>query len=59
VYPDGHLLDPASEPFRDRAGTHPAMIHAGDAVFDAFANIGWRWGGYFTDTPDPQHFDTR
>lgn len=59
VYPDGHLLDPASEPFRDRRGTLPAMIHEGDAVFAAFAAIGWRWGGSFTDTPDPQHFDTR
>ncbi len=59
VYPDGHLLDPASEPFRDRSGTDPAMIHAGDAVFDAFRGMGWRWGGYFGDTPDPQHFDTR
>jgi hypothetical protein len=59
VYPDGHLLDPASEPFRDRRGTHPAMIHQGDAVFAAFSAIGWRWGGFFSDTPDPQHFDTR
>jgi len=59
VYPDGHLLDPASEPFRDRRGTGPAMIREGDAVVAAFAAIGWRWGGTFTDTPDPQHFDTR
>jgi hypothetical protein len=59
VYPDGHLLDPASEPFRDRSSPDPAVIRAGDPVFESFRAIGWRWGGYFTDTPDPQHFDAR
>jgi len=58
VYPDGHLLDPRSEPYRDRARQEAGMVHEGDVVHGAFAAIGWRWGGSFGDTPDPQHFDT-
>lgn len=58
VYPDGHLLDPASEPYRDRSSRTPGVIHEGDAVYRAFAAIGWRWGGHFGDRPDPQHFDS-
>ena len=59
VYPDGHLLDSAAEPYRDRSGRAPGVIHERDAVYRAFTSIGWRWGGHFTDTPDPQHFDVQ
>ena len=34
------------------------MIHAGDAVVDAFAARGWSWGGYWSSLKDYQHFST-
>jgi poly-gamma-glutamate synthesis protein (capsule biosynthesis protein) len=58
VYPDGHVLDPAAAVYTNRGRTDPGMIHAGDTVFRAFAGLGWRWGGYFSDGSDPQHFDS-
>ena len=32
------------------------MIHSGDAVVQAFASVGWRWGGYWISVKDYQHF---
>jgi D-alanyl-D-alanine carboxypeptidase len=32
------------------------MIHAGDAVVQAFTAIGWVWGGTWSSVKDYQHF---
>jgi hypothetical protein len=32
------------------------MIHEGDVVVDAFAAIGWTWGGTWSGAKDHMHF---
>jgi poly-gamma-glutamate synthesis protein (capsule biosynthesis protein) len=32
------------------------VIHDGDLVVDAFAAIGWKWGGHWSGAKDYQHF---
>jgi uncharacterized protein YjlB len=33
------------------------MVHAGDAVVDAFSAVGWGWGGSWSGSvKDYQHF---
>jgi hypothetical protein len=56
VYADGHVLDPAAEPYLDRSNTDPGVIHDGDVVVDSFAAIGWGWGGDYDTRKDYQHF---
>jgi hypothetical protein len=34
----------------------PGVITAGDATVQAFAAIGWSWGGYWSTVKDYQHF---
>ena len=58
VYADGHVLDPAAEPYLDRTSTDPGVIHAGDVVVESFAAIGWGWGGDYDTRKDYQHFST-
>lgn len=53
----GHQVDPeAGRPWADRSRQAPGMVHAGDAVVQAFAAIGWGWGGTWTRSQDHQHF---
>jgi len=57
---DGSVLPPAGRPFADldrsaRAEVPRGVIRAGDPVVRAFAQIGWEWGGAWSD-PDYQHF---
>ena len=40
----------------DRSTRVTGGIYAGDAVIDAFASVGWRWGGYWSGSKDYQHF---
>jgi hypothetical protein len=56
VYRDGHVMDAHAVPYTNRASTAPGVIHAGDVVTNAFAAIGWGWGGNFSSTKDYQHF---
>jgi hypothetical protein len=56
VYRDRHVYDPAAAPYVDRSRTDPGVIHAGDVVTQAFAAIGWGWGGNFNTFKDYQHF---
>jgi hypothetical protein len=56
VYRDGHVMDAHSVPYTNRARSAPGVIHAGDVVTNAFATIGWGWGGNFSSTKDYQHF---
>lgn len=56
-YVRGNVVDPpAGDAFVDRAVDDPGMIRAGDAVTEAFASIGWKWGGEWTSARDYQHF---
>lgn len=46
---------------RDHLDRTPAQgrILDGDVVVEAFAAIGWQWGGHWTSPVDYQHFDSR
>lgn len=52
----GTVLPSAGADYVDRSKTAPGMIHAGDSTVQAFASIGWFWGGAWTNTKDYQHF---
>lgn len=52
----GRTSHPASMPFLDRSTRLPGMVLEGDAVVQAFGDIGWRWGGTWSDPVDLQHF---
>jgi D-alanyl-D-alanine carboxypeptidase len=56
VRANGTVLDPSAQRFIDRTLSEPGMIHRNDAVFNAFADTGWKWGGDFKRTKDYQHF---
>jgi D-alanyl-D-alanine carboxypeptidase-like protein len=52
----GKLTPPAGESYRDRSQKLPGMIHANDDVVKEFRSIGWKWGGYWNNPKDYQHF---
>ena len=57
-FESGHSVQPpAGAAFADRSDHRPGMAYPGGTLVDAFAAIGWGWGGYWTD-PDYQHFST-
>jgi hypothetical protein len=53
---DGSVLRAAAKPYRDRSRRVPGMIHPGDVVVRAFAQIGWEWGGDWHTLEDYMHF---
>ena len=56
-YHRGDYLWPAgSERYLDRSLGEPGMIVEGDAVVNAFDDIGWGWGGRWRSSKDYQHF---
>lgn len=42
----------------DRDNERVGMIHEGDVVTEAFADIGWQWGGNWNSLKDWMHFST-
>ena len=55
----GSAVDPpAGAAFADRSADAPGMIRPGDAVTEAFAAIGWVWGGTWGSAKDYQHFSS-
>jgi hypothetical protein len=53
----GRVYHDASRRFVDRSRQLPGMVHAGDAVVDAFSAVGWGWGGSWSGSvKDYQHF---
>jgi hypothetical protein len=51
------LVDPPSGArFADRRLRATGMIHPGDAAVEAFAAVGWAWGGDWHSLKDWQHF---
>jgi hypothetical protein len=58
VTDDGTVLPPEGAAYVDRS-PRPGVINRGDGVVEAFAAIGWRWGGDWSNPTDYQHFDIR
>jgi hypothetical protein len=52
----GTVLPLAGAAFLDRSRDAKGIIHAGDVVVKAFAEIGWGWGGSWSSIKDYQHF---
>jgi hypothetical protein len=42
--------------YRSRAVIRPGMAVSGGVLVNAFASVGWYWGGRWTASPDYQHF---
>lgn len=56
-YVDGTLIiPPAGATYENRTDVRPGMAVPGGTLVDAFAAVGWQWGGRWTGTPDYQHF---
>jgi hypothetical protein len=48
----------AGSAYLDRADIRPGMAYWGGDLVDAFASVGWYWGGRWTSGPDYQHFSS-
>jgi hypothetical protein len=56
-YIDGTaVIPPSGAAFENRANVRPGMAVPAGQLVDAFASVGWQWGGRWTDAPDYQHF---
>lgn len=53
---DGRVLPELATAYLDRGDLRPGMIIEDDVVTEAFAAIGWGWGGDWTSLTDPMHF---
>jgi hypothetical protein len=53
---DGVVYPKNAGRFTDRSLGLPGMIGPGDAVVQAFAAVGWGWGGSWHSLKDYQHF---
>ena len=51
----GQVLPPNASAYVDRADIRPGMAYLGGPLVNAFAAVGWQWGGRWSD-PDYQHF---
>lgn len=56
VAANGTILPPEGAPYTDRSRRALGMIRHDDRVVRAFEEIGWEWGGDWTDPIDYQHF---
>jgi hypothetical protein len=56
VTSSGFVSPPACAPYADRSRHAKGMVHRGDRAFEAFARIGWEWGGDWNYPKDFQHF---
>lgn len=56
VTTSGTTSHDASRPFLDRTTPRPGVVLAGSATVEAFASIGWEWGGTWAGIKDYQHF---
>lgn len=56
-YIDGStIIPPAGAAYEDRGDVRPGMAVPGGVLVEAFASVGWYWGGRWTSAPDYQHF---
>lgn len=56
VTKDGGVEPPRGARYADRSVVAAGLIHPGDEVVEAFVQIGWSWGGYWSSGKDYQHF---
>jgi len=58
-YVRGSQVDPpGGREYIDRDPSVPGLIVDNDVVVDAFAAIGWGWGGHWSSAKDYQHFSS-
>jgi hypothetical protein len=50
------VIPPAGSAYLNRGDARPGMAEPGGILVNAFAAIGWQWGGRWAGTPDYQHF---
>jgi D-alanyl-D-alanine carboxypeptidase len=56
-YLEGGQVQPAAgAQFLNRSQYRPGMAVPGGQLVEAFASVGWFWGGRWTASPDYQHF---
>lgn len=56
-YIDGSIvIPPSGQAYFDRSDVRAGMAVPGGTLVDAFASVGWKWGGRWTGSPDYQHF---
>ena len=48
----------AGKTYVDRRDVRPGMAEVGGVLNDAFASVGWFWGGRWSASPDYQHFSS-
>jgi D-alanyl-D-alanine carboxypeptidase len=53
----GAVYPPAGIPYLDRTELRPGMLSDGGPVVQAFAKVGWRWGGHWQEPRDYHHFE--
>ena len=53
----GLVRPPEGKAYVDRTRVRPGMVVVGGTATQAFAAVGWRWGGTWS-TPDYQHFSS-
>jgi hypothetical protein len=54
--PGDMLIPELASAYLDRSRQAPGMIHPADAVVQAFASVGWQWGGSWQKSKDYMHF---
>ena len=58
-YIDGTtIIPPAGAVYEDRSDVRPGMAVPAGTLVEAFASIGWQWGGLWTGASDYQHFSS-
>jgi hypothetical protein len=56
-YVDGSvIIPPAGVAYLNRRDVRKGMAVPGGPLVEAFASVGWKWGGRWIGTPDYQHF---
>jgi hypothetical protein len=54
----GRVLPAAGRRYLDRTRSRRGMAVEGGVLVEAFAAVGWEWGGRWAGSPDYQHFST-
>lgn len=58
-YLEGGKVQPAAgAAYLDRGVVRPGMAEIGGVLNEAFASVGWYWGGRWAASPDYQHFSS-
>ena len=55
---NGRVTPPNAKAYADRTNVRPGMAVDGGVLVQAFAAVGWSWGGRWRASPDYEHFST-